>query len=303
MLDFYRWICRVAGRAQIFLIGLSIIIAVLAAAQLQYQKDIINGLAEKMDWHQVLFLGAQFLGLLLLSSGLKFALGYRSSLLGESSIRDLRNRIFLTHRKNKAPADERSDRQGSLVTMISAAAEGVGSFAGEAIATPLMQIGVLVSVIAFIAATQPVLGAIVLAVVLLQAVIVLGIQKRMNLKIEERVKVLRHTTDQVLAEDLESVERSILADFDKIYEARRKIFLLKQSSKFTLSAIYALGTAGVLMLGGWLVLEGRTDIGTVVADLTGLARIAQPWRELISFFRRLSGVQVKHDLLKGSLAT
>ena len=62
-----------------------------------------------------------------------------------------------------------------------------------------------------------------------------------------------------------------------------------------------MGTAGILVLGGWLVLKGKTDIGTVVAALTGLARISQPWRDLITFYRNLSAVRVKYDLLIAAL--
>jgi hypothetical protein len=45
---------------------------------------------------------------------------------------------------------------------------------------------------------------------------------------------------------------------------------------------------GPLFLGGWLVLKGRSDVGTVVASLTGLTRIEGPWRDLVSFFRTAS---------------
>jgi hypothetical protein len=37
--------------------------------------------------------------------------------------------------------------------------------------------------------------------------------------------------------------------------------------------IGALGKAEVLFIGGWLVLNGQSDVGIVVASLTGLQRI------------------------------
>ena len=56
------------------------------------------------------------------------------------------------------------------------------------------------------------------------------------------------------------------------------------------------------MAGGWLVLRGQSDVGTVVASLTGLTRIEGPWRDLVSFFRSASTVRVKYELLAGALA-
>jgi hypothetical protein len=49
------------------------------------------------------------------------------------------------------------------------------------------------------------------------------------------------------------------------------------------------------------VLNDRSDVGTVVASLTGLARIEGPWRELVSFFRNASTVRVKYAMLARSI--
>jgi hypothetical protein len=65
-------------------------------------------------------------------------------------------------------------KKGTLVTMLAAEAESVGSFAGSAFASPLMALGTLVSVIAFILASQPWLGMLALAVVVPQAAIVVA---------------------------------------------------------------------------------------------------------------------------------
>jgi ABC-type multidrug transport system fused ATPase/permease subunit len=301
MLALYRKIWSVTGPAQIVLIVLSVLVAALAAAPLHYQKEIVNGLAGTMNRQQLLLLCAQFLGVLVVSSGLKFALGYRSAVLGEGVIRRIRVRILGECAKGAGTEGDQRIPSGTLVTMISVEAEEVGKFVGEAIATPLLQVGVLISVVAFIASTQPLLGLIVAGVVLPQAAIVLAVQKRINTKVGERVKLLRGASDRIVAADLSRAEDEVHADFDRIFEARRSIALFKLSSKFALNAVAGLGTAGVLLLGGWLVLGERTDIGTVVAALTGMARISQPWRELVAFYRNLSAVRVKYELLVAAL--
>ena len=48
-------------------------------------------------------------------------------------------------------------------------------------------------------------------------------------------------------------------------------------------------------------MQGRSDVGTVVASLTGLTRIEGPWRELVSFFRSASTVRVKYAMLVRSI--
>ena len=59
------------------------------------------------------------------------------------------------------------------------------------------------------------------------------------------------------------------------------------------------GTIFIFMLGGLLVLEGRTDVGTVVAATLGLSRLQGPTGFLISFYREVSANRVKFELLKG----
>jgi hypothetical protein len=99
--------------------------------------------------------------------------------------------------------------------MISCGYEEVGNFVGEAIASPLMQFGTLVTVVAYVATTQPYLGLLMVAVVVPQAAIVLVMQKRINDRISSRIKVMRKATGQIAAEDLKTIEQAVLDDFDK----------------------------------------------------------------------------------------
>jgi ABC-type bacteriocin/lantibiotic exporter with double-glycine peptidase domain len=295
--DLYRAIWRVTSRQQIALIGLSLIVAALAAAPLKFQQLVVNSLVQGSDIRRIAWLCAGLLGVSLLSAALKFALNYRQSVLGERIVLLLRERLYTNYVSDARTGAAATPKRGTLVTMLSAEAEAVGAFAGSAIASPLMQLGTLVSVIAFIFTSQPLLGVLALGVVVPQAVIVVAIQRRINQRVRERVQALRDASDRISESDLTRVEDAVVADFQGAFAARRRIFFLKLSSKFVLSAISVTGAVGILFLGGWLVLHGRTDVGTVVASLTGLTRIERPWRELVSFFRSASTVRVQYAML------
>ena len=124
-------------------------------------------------------------------------------------------------------------------------------------------------------------------------------QKKVNTLLAERVRLLRHATDQITETDLQQLEQEILQDFDQIYDVRKVMFRWKLSTKFLLSAINGAGTVIVFVLGGLMVLEGRTDVGTVVAATLGLNRLYGPTAFLISFYRQVSSNQVKFELLRG----
>ncbi len=298
----YRAVWRVSGREQIALILLSLLVAALAAVPLKFQQLAINSLVGQGDVARLAWFCGGFLGTVLLSAGAKFVLGLRLALVGERVVLLIRERLYANQMRQEAAGPGNGSDRGTLVAMLTAEAELVGAFAGSAISTPVVQIGTLLSVIGFIAVSQPWLGALALAVVLPQAVIVLAIQGRINRRVRARVQALRDASGRIAAGGLAAVEPAVLADFRAVYETRRHIFALKLSSKFVLGAISALGKVGILFLGGWLVLQGRSDVGTVVASLTGLARIEGPWRDLVSFFRSASTVRVKYAMLLPAIA-
>lgn len=298
MFQLYAAIWRVSGRRQIILIILSIAVAALAAVPLGFQKEIINGLTDsELDRAGLYRLCGGMLAMILFSLLLKWLLGYRASILGEDVVRMLRARIY----ENAIEAGPERDTQvGTLATMISAEAEELGKFTGNAFSEPVVQIGTLISVIGFIAATQPFLGAIALFMIVPQVILVLGTQGQVNRLVGERVHVLRHATDKCATTNFDQFNQGVVDDFDTIFETRRSIFIWKLSTKFLLSAINGAGMVGVLALGGAFVISGETDVGTVVAATIGLGRLQGPTGFLIAFYRQVSATRVKYELLRDS---
>jgi ABC-type bacteriocin/lantibiotic exporter with double-glycine peptidase domain len=294
MLEFYRAIWRATWRRQIVLIVLSLAVAALAAAPLKFQQEIINHMVAGGVWTTLVWLCAGFLGVVVLSGLLKFANNYLVSRSGELAVRYIRDRLYTraVDGNTAAPIP-----RGTLVTILAAESEGVGTFAGTAIATPVMQLGTLASVVSFMAASSWILGAIALGVVLPQMIIVLVMQPRINREVKRRTQRLRRASDQISMSDLSQVEQQVVDDFDEVMRIRFRIFRLKLSVKLLQSVLSACGMAAVLLIGGWYVIEGRTDTGTVVAALAGLARIEGPWRELVAFYRLASTMRVSYELI------
>jgi len=300
LLQLYIAIWRVSGGRQLVLIVLSIAIAALAALPLKFQQEIVNALTDGAATAETLFLlGGGMMAAILLSLALKWVMGLRSGVLGEDIIRILRQRLY--SQTNHSQPDPKAIQSGTLTTAISAEAEDLGKFAGSAFSEPVVQIGTLISVISFIASTQPGLGAIALAMIAPQVLLVLFTQGRINTLVANRVRILRRATNQISVAESNAVVQSVLEEFDRIFETRRHMFIWKLSTKFLLSTINGAGTVAVLMLGGWLVLKGRTDVGTVVAATLGLSRLQAPTAFLIAFYRQVSANRVKFELLRDIL--
>lgn len=297
MLDLYRAIWRASAGRQMILIALAFAVAVLAAAPLSYQKEIINELTDgSATPEKVVWLCVGMMAVILLSLGLKWLMGFRSNTLGEDMIRLIRKAILTGFTSDEG----NSKNAGQVATMVSAEAEELGKFSGSAFSEPVVQIGTLISVIGFIASTQPKLGLIAVLIIVPQVVVVLYTQVRVNTLISKRVHVLRQASGQITGVDVTTLQGEVEQAFDTIFETRRKIFHWKLSTKFFLSAVNGAGSVGVLMLGGALVLRGQTDVGTVVAATLGLGRLQAPTAFLIAFYRQASATRVKYELLRSA---
>ena len=298
MFELYKEIWRVSGKRQIVLVLLSVAIAALAAAPLKFQQEIVNLLTYgAFERSQLYLLCAGMMGVILLSLVLKWIMGYRSQVLGEDVIRFIR-KLLLT-RATELGKTSGTLRTGTLSTAITAEAEELGKFTGGAFSQPVMQVGTLISVVGFVASTQPGLGLVAFSMIAPQVIIVLFTQRKVNELLARRVWLLRRVTDEITVKDIEDATQEVLGDFDRIFGARQSMFKWKLSTKFLLSAINGGGTVVVFLLGGLLVLEGKTDVGTVVAATLGLSRLHGPTAFLISFYREVSANRVKFELLRG----
>src|SRR5439155_1223882 len=57
----------------------------------------------------------------------------------------------------------------------------------------------------------------------------------------------------------------------------------------------------IFFVGGWFVVEGRTEVGTVVAFISGLDRVNDPWGDLVNYFRDMTSSRVKYRLVERAL--
>ncbi|MCS6779151.1 MAG: ABC transporter transmembrane domain-containing protein [Geminicoccaceae bacterium] len=295
--ELYRAVLRVSGRDQLVLVVLALAVAALAAAPLKVQQLAINGLVAGIPSERLVFLCALFLLAVTASAGLKLVLNERITLVGERVVLRLRERLYRARVTAPAGADADGPAGGRLVAMLTGEAETVGQFAGGAIATPLVQLGTLASVIVFLVVQQPWLGLLALAVVAPQAAIAGMAQRFVDARVAERVEALRAAAQGVASAEPGAVDPAVGEALERVYRARRRLTRVKLAAKAAATLIGGLGAAAVLLLGGLLVLDGRSDVGTVVAALAGLARIERPWRDLLAFFRQASVVRVKYRLL------
>jgi len=84
---------------------------------------------------------------------------------------------------------------------------------------------------------------------------------------------------------------------EHIFELDMGIFRLKFTMNFVMNLSNHLQIIAALLLGGWWVYTDRLEIGGVVAFISAIGRLNDPWGDLVNYFRDLNVIRVKFRLL------
>jgi len=123
-------------------------------------------------------------------------------------------------------------------------------------------------------------------------------QRVINRRTAARVKILRQVGGDIVAsvtKDQASADNK--ARIDRIFELNMGIFRVKFSMNFLMNLVHHLQIVGALLFGGWCVVQGLTEVGTIVAFVSGITRTNDPWGDLVNYFRDLTSAKVKYRLL------
>jgi ABC-type bacteriocin/lantibiotic exporter with double-glycine peptidase domain len=233
---------------------------------------------------------------------LKLGLNVYRSWAGESAVRWLRNEI--SRRAQQSNTTLPSDKAGGVeIAMVVAETDPIGSFVGSSFSEPLLQGGVLLAVFGYLVYLQPLMALVGILVFLPQSVLVPLIQGAINRRVGARIWILRKISIALV----DTVERNATSNkaqagrVDQVFHLNMGIYQLKFTLNFAMNILSSIGTAVILGLGGYFVIQGQTEIGTVVAFVSGLSKITAPWGDLVNWFRDYRVTHARYGLVVSAL--
>lgn len=287
-------------RHQIWLVTLSVAVFALTAAPLEIQRRVINSAIKAGQFPVILQLALLYLAVALAAGLIKMGLNIYRNWVGENAVRLLRRNI--DRQVSIDPGHQQAaDDVGVEMSLVVSEAEPVGQFVGSAASEPILQGGLLLSILGYMAYLQPLMALMVLGILSPQIIFVPLMQRAINKRAAARIVILR-TVSVAIVKHPERVGNSRQRQrFDEAFELNMGIYKLKFSMNFLMNFMRHIGIAGILALGGWQVVNGRTEVGTVVAFLSGLAEINDPWGELVNWFRDMQSARVKYNLIANAV--
>ncbi|MEM7438490.1 MAG: ABC transporter ATP-binding protein [Pseudomonadota bacterium] len=304
----YRYIFERTYRKQAVVILLTLSLLPLAPVPLELQRRLLDDAVANKDLDLLYTLGALYIGAMLLSAVLKFAMRTQRELISASVVRMLRKSVFY-NLYTFAPAHLEEDPnevdEGAVVSIMSSEVEKLGGFAGSAISGPLFEIGTLASILGYMFYVEPLVASIALALYSPQLILVPLFQIRMNRLAQEKALKVRELGNFIVdnpEDDLLRAEppKSFTDLIEVILSIRRKFILTKQTMKTINNILIALGPFSVICFGGYLVIQGEIEIGVIVAFVSGLERLGSPIRELVGSYSQIMDARMRYETLLGA---
>ena len=316
----FSFIAKYSWRAQLAILGLSVLLLPLNYLSYELPKQIVNRalgtdpnpdlLGYTMTRLDLLWvLCGIFLAVVLVSGGLKYVVNVFAGVVAERMLRRLRYQLF-THLLRFPLAHYRRVSQGELVQMINAETEPLGGFVAEAVSTPGLQAGTLLTSLVFMFAQDWVLGLAAVSLYPLQVWLIPKLQRQVNRLGKERVRQVRRNAEKISevaagvrdihANDTSAFERAKFSQqLGTVFWIRFDIYKKKFLIKFINNFMAQLGPFFFFAIGGYLVLQGDMTIGALTAVVGAQKDIVSPWRELLTYYQNLYDVKIKYEQTVG----
>ena len=307
----YAYIWMTSRKNQIRICFLTAAIVPLSIIPLEIQRRVVDQAIAKPDLKLLYMLGAAYLLVVLIQGGLKYVLNLTKGLVLEEVTRDLRNRILVEEQKHvwaKEDALSNGFDDATAASIVAAEAEDIGGFASDSLALPLLQAGTMIWVVTYLIWVQPLIAGLALIVYLPQMILVPKVQRTINLLARRRTGLVRKLNHEII-HHVHADEEDPTSHFsrshkliEKLFKTRMRIYRHKYFLTFLGNFLNALGPIIVLMVGGYLVIHGQTDVGTLLVFITGFQKLSDPSDQLINFYRAISNARVSYTMVRDILA-
>ena len=253
----------------------------------------------------LLVLSLCILSLVIINGVFKYYINTYKGLLGERLLRrirfDLIDRIL-----RFLPVEFKRIKGGEISSMIKDEVEPLGGFTAEAFVQPVLLGGQALTALAFIFVQHFWLGGVALFMASVQMLViprlrrrllVLGRQRQIKARqLAGRVSEIVEGIDTIHTNDTSNYERADVASrLGVLFKIRYEIYQRKFKIKFLNNFLAQLTPFLFYLIGGYLAITGRLDVGQLVAVITAYKELPGPLKELIDWDMARQDVQVKYE--------
>lgn len=289
----WRYLWRMSGKHQICAGLLAVFVAVLDLIPIELQRRIVDDALTDDSYDLLLLYGAIYLGVVALHQVMKFALRMYQGWISESAILYSRRHLMSLYGRRIKRGEPDS---GAAVAILTNEIDKLGGFVGEGVVQAASNVAMLMGATAYMLAVEPQIALLGLALMAPQVMLTPILQRKLNLLVEKRVGHMR-SLSEIVSDDARAADGESHEVTPRLYANRMRFFFVKFGMKALLNLLNALAPLTVLIYGGYLVIEGHTTVGVIVAFLSGFQRVSAPLRALIAFYRAAAQASIQHEMI------
>jgi ABC-type bacteriocin/lantibiotic exporter with double-glycine peptidase domain len=300
----FSWVLRGKRSYQLLLLVAILAIVFLRVLPLEIQKRLVNDVLSSGDFTRLFVYCLIYLGAVLSASTLKFFINSLQSYLGEQATADMRRDMY-RHIMRLPLAFFRKTQPGTVVTSLVNELATTGTFVGVAVAIPLSNTLTLLAFAGYLLWLNPLLAVVTLSIYPVVFIIVPMVQKKADRANSERVDISREMASQI-TESVSGVQevyaqgsfRTEEHKYNTLVERLLKIRIVWAVSKYavktTNNLILGVGPVLVFLVGGYLMMQGKLELGALVAFLSGQEKLYDPSRDLTKFYQIYQDAVVRY---------
>lgn len=293
----FGFVRRVGTWSQLRVSCLAIAVFILTTAPLEMQRRILNAAVVDGNVRAVLVLAVAYAAIVLTEGLIKMLMNVYRGWIGEKAVRILR--LAASARVDSMPVERtRADIQGVEISLILPEPEPIGGFVGVVVSELVLQAGTLLSAFAYMLYMQPLLALMALVIFSPQFVFVPLMQAAINRRVQSRINVLRQASVAVLVSAVGEAEVARVLKqelrFAEIFSLNLGVVKLRYSMHFLMNLTHNFAKVIVLGVGGWYVISGQTEVGTVVAFVSGLNNVHDPWGALVNWYEDMMVTRTRY---------
>jgi len=262
---------------------------------LEMQKRIVNEAIRLREIELLLLYCATYIMAVLLASGLKFLVNIIQTRIGQQALAQMRKQLY-SHILTLPLSFFQKASPGMVVSSLVTELAAAGEFVGQAVAVPIGNTLTLLAFIGYMFYLEPSLAILSVSMYPLAVFLVPLLQRKSNAANKERVDSTRRMSsliDEVVSGIHEIhgngsyrlEERRFDRLVDELFRIRVIWIAYKGAAKVLNNFFQNLGPFILFLVGGWLAINGRFDLGALVAFLSAYEKLYDPWKELMDFYQ------------------
>ncbi len=283
-----------------------VIIATVAARvlPLEMQKRIVNEAINFKKVHLLFVYCGLYLAAVVTASLLKYVINVLQTYIGQQTLSRVRKELY-DHILQLPLQFFRKASSGMVVASLITEVAPVGEFVGQSIAVPVTNVLTLVAFAGYMFYLNPLLAGLSMAIYPAVMVLVPKLQRKSNDANKQRLDITRKLSSKI-GETISGIHEihgngsyRIEGDkyglfVDQLFRIRVVWILYKNGIKVLNNFFQNLGPFILFIVGGYLAIKGRFDLGALVAFLSANEKLYDPWKELMDFYQTYQDATVRY---------